>query len=317
MKRTLLAVGLTAAFLLALVLPGYSQETPDGPVFAHGPDVVGLEAWGAVWFSASYVLNPDGTVSSSLSAAPRRGIEQQKRWFDRRFGSATQRELTEGSIPPRSFCMPVTRVVSPPTWEKVTDVMGTLLLSEVAAKATVTEVEPGFRAGGAPVLRLALSDAVSLHSRSPLPEYVLVPVGRLVVGGRVYCGDDEGLNGRPPSIGDQVVVIGPWGSQATVNVGNIGSSSLALVDGTALEWVFGEAGPETLARLFAIISEAEAEGLFNLTSDLAKRPYGSEEKHLFGRDWNAIRSINCPPSVERLPDGEGRLACRKTRAVEQ
>jgi len=229
--------------------------------------------------------------------------------FAERFGAASDYGLAEGSVPPRSFCWLSGTITNPPTWDKVTDVLGSLLLAEVAVSANVTAVDPGFRAGGAPVLRLSLSDVEPLHVRSPRPEYVLVPVGRLVVRDRVYCGDKEEVRGRPPAVGDRLIVVGPWMSHATVNVGHIGISSLAFVEGDRLDWVLGRDGPETLGQLEELIRDSEAEGLFDLTSSLAKMPYGTEAKHVFGKDWNEFRLRDCPPAVERR-DGEARLVCR-------
>ncbi len=298
--------------VLAAALSGALATAQHQPA-ALGPGTVSLDPWGTVWFAATYVLNPDGSVSSSASAAPHRELARQNRWFSERFGSAAEHGLPDGSVPPWRFCAPRMVISSPPTWDKVTDVQGSLLLAEVAVTAKVTAVDPGFRAGGAPALRLTLSDVEPLHGRSLLPEYVLVPVGRLVVRGHVYCGDDEGLEGQPPAAGDQLIVVGPWGSNATVNVGHIGVSSLAVLRKGTLEWLVGQSGPRTAAQLRELIRESSAEGLFDLTSGFVRKPYGSEEKHRFSLEWNAIRASDCPPVVESLDGGEARLACARKR----
>ena len=302
MKRSLLGAVLAVALSAAAVSAQHRSAAP-------GPETVSMDSWGTVWFSAAHVLNPDGSVSSSVSATPNRELERQNRWFAERFGSADGHGLVDGSVPPRRFCRPRMAISSPPIWDKVTDVLGSLLLAEVAVSAEVAAVDPGFRAGGAPVLRLTLSDVEPMRAHSLLPTHVLVPISRLVIRDYVYCGDDEGLEGHPPAVGDQLVVVGPWGSSATVNVGHIGVSSLAVVRNGALEWLFGHSGPKTIGELRELIRESEAEGLFDLTSGLVRMPYGTEERHRFGLEWNRVRARDCRPAVESLGGGEARLVC--------
>jgi len=285
-----------AVFVLAAatVMPVRAQH----PESIRAQEIVSLDLWGQIWFSASRVLEPDGSISpSGVAGFHSRDLQGMNRWFGENFGSAREHGLTEGSVPPRKFCPPITKIYSPPIWNKAEDVHGSLLLSDVAVSAKVAAVEPGFRATGAPVLRLSLSDVELLHGRSALPEYVLVPVGRLVIRDRVYCGDAEQVRGTPPAIGDRLVVIGEWGSSGTVNIGHIGFSSLAAVEGTALKWAKGRRGPETLDQLRELIRESEAEGLFALTSHLFQMPYGTEGKHLFSVEWMQLRM----PALRRSP----------------
>lgn len=99
------------------------------------------------------------------------------------------------------------RSAAPPRREDYGRFDAAILLSEVAVTGTVEDVVLGFGPRANPVALLALSDVVPLHARSPVPRYVLLPLGRAVIADRVFCGA-EGDGQYEPRVGARLVVVG-------------------------------------------------------------------------------------------------------------
>lgn len=151
--------------------------------------------WGEdrnAWVAASHA---DAVAATSGSDASWRAVKRHPHWtverieaqaadFNERFGSAKQHGLEEGTYPSLDFCEPEPEVVimGQGPFPETQSLEGTLLLAEVAATATVSQIIPGFSiVSGGPVVLLALSDVTTLTDRSPVPDYVLLPVRSMVI----------------------------------------------------------------------------------------------------------------------------------------
>lgn len=161
-----------------------------------------------------------------------------------------------------------------------------LLLAEVAVVATVTDVIPGIDRLAWVESLLELGDAVRLHDRSPVPEYVLVPAQRVVAEDRVFCG---GYGAEfDPVVGSRVVVIGAW-VQGVVPLGPGPGNSTMLAtvqeDGESLRWSHGSSGPGNLVDLQARVDEAVYGNLFSLTSHLVQLREGMKKRQRFAIEW--------------------------------
>ena len=132
---------------------------------------------------------------------------------------------------------------------RTTSFAATLLLSEVAVGAEVSNIIPGFTILGGPAVLLELSSVDVWRSDSPDPEYALVPLRSLVIGGSVFCDEDVGTD-YLPQLGTSVIVIGAWGDKAVVPYGPKTTGVLLETkdDGT-LKWIRGAGSdaPRTLA----------------------------------------------------------------------
>ncbi len=265
--------------------------------------------WGHEWMSVSVALNPDGSVSSKLPDNSREKFEKQIVKFDRLFGSAAEHGLEDGTVAPKEFCPPEGTI----SWgDKVASNLGSiLLLSEVAVKATIESVALGFGTGGYPKALVRLDDVEPLTSRSPVPEYVVFPIGQLVARDHVFCGDRGQLGTGDyrgpyqPRIGSQIVVICGW-RDGTVFLGSEDAWYAELNEG-ALEWRFGgygRYGNRTLKDMKSLISRLEATGLFEQTDHLARAELHSMERMRFGQAWARAIQRGCEPTAINRDGGE-------------
>ncbi len=285
---------LCAVLALSLCLTGPSLAQDDGERSRAGhPEVLGESgSWGQTWTSASSVFDEHGSVSARTPAPLREQLLARSADFGLRFGSAAAHGLTDGEIPPRRFCSPAAGMFvgdQPPPEHSSFDLH--LLLSEVGVTAEVAEVVPGFYYDGEPAALLALRNVKPLHVDVPLPEYALVPLGRLVIRDRVICGSAM----RPaydfaPSVGDRIVLVSRWGDQAVA----MGALGLAVVrNGSELEWKFGPEGPEDLDSVLSHARELGEKGLFDASRALARRPVGSTGRRKFVERWESLRRHSC------------------------
>ncbi len=254
------------------------------------PDALHLEPPWKSWTAADLALSDSGHHRTEPRL--RKNLERQRAAFAGRFISGKVSGLADGTVPPEDYCSTASRLeaaTSDRAWVETTDFLPALLLSDVAIEATIAAVTPGFRQDGAPVLLLTLSDVLPLHRRSALPAHVLLPVGRLVIEGHVYCGSAESVVGLPPVSGDRVVVVGAWRTGAVVNVGDMETGSFAVVTGDSLVWSWGRGyGPSTADDLRALVDRAVAERLFDSAERLVHQPWGSADRRQFARDYELL-----------------------------
>lgn len=256
MRRSLLTTILAITTLVSgSVSRAGSQEHP--------------ETWRGPWLWTA--ASQESTVNRPVRLLE--ALESQSESFDRAFGSAHAHGLAEGRVPGREFCPP-RDIVQSSTFagpDSAGQFDATILLSEVAVTATVSDVIPGFTVNGAPVVMLHLTDVLTLHERSPSPLYALVPVGQLVVGGRVYCSLEKVTGASEtyqPEVGSRVVVIGAWAPLATVPIGFSRTSAFAVVeDHERLSWKFYD-GPETLTQMQTSVGSLVRTGLLEMTESL-------------------------------------------------
>lgn len=299
---------MTGSMLLLLVTaysePGHSRDEPEAPETwgSYDPD------WGHEWTAVSAALNPDGSVSRRVPDLARERLEALIVRFEQRFGSAAKHGLRDGRVVSEEFCPPEASVHWGNTLARHLD--ATLLLSEVAVKATIESVAFGFDTGGGPVALIRLADAEPLTGRSPIPEYALVALGQLVVGDRVFCGERGPLSPRnhwlredgevsyQPTVGARIVLIGSWRG-GTVFLGPGHDSWYAEVAKSGqLRWIYGFQG-KSLPELKARVAELEAAGLFDRTDSLA-RPEADPHKRMdFARSWSALVDSGCRPVALR------------------
>lgn len=303
MKKTRLASLPLVLFALA------SQPVRSG----EHPDVLLHEKTGQVlWRAASLVVQADGFARPSVREPYRERIDRQAAWFSERHGgSAEVGKLADGPIYSPEFCMPggpgalIADYAPPEVYGEDFDT--TLLLSEVAAVATISEFIPGF-VGSMPYLLVALSDVAPLHGRSESPTYLLVPVGGMVAGGRVYC-EHWRVNQWFPKLraGDGIVLIGRL-SQGVVRTGPAFTFDLALVldDGRLLwprDWR-RDAPPKTLPLLRRQVDEAVQGGLLEMTAPLLLEDSHSENRARFAETWWEYHQEGCRVrAAEELGNG--------------
>ena len=246
------------------------------------------------WTSAARAL--DEEIPDTVHPTTRELINEQSEKFRATFGSAAAHDLREGHLAPEELCtikgIGAGIVFLGP--DSGGEFGSGLLLAEVAVVATVTDIIPGFGSGAWVESLLELSDAVRLHGRSPIPDYVLVPVQRVVAEDRVFCGG-YGVE-FDPVIGTRVVVIGPW-VQGVVPVGpgpgNSTTFATVQKDGESLRWSHGSTGPGNLVDLRARVAEAVSGNLFSLTSHLTQLSERTEERQQFGDEWLSRSRRGC------------------------
>ncbi len=244
------------------------------------------------WISAARAL--DDESPDNVYPRRRRLIREQSMKFRAKFGSAAEHGLQEGRLPREKFCT-VTGIGSHELFlgPDADDFGSRLLLAEVAVVATVTDIIPGFTGGAWVESLLELGDVVPLHGRSPIPEYALVPVNRVVAEDRVFCGGP--FSGYDPVIGARVVAIGAW-VQGVVpfGPGPGNSTMLATVqkDGESLRW-YASVGPGSLVDLQARVDEAVSGNLLSLTSHLVRLKDGAKKRQRFGVEWTRRTRRGC------------------------
>ncbi len=177
-----------------------------------------------------------------------------------------------------------------------------LLLSDVAATATVKNVTPGFYGRGNPGTLLTLSDVTPLHARSASVGYVLLPVERMVARGRVFCwvfgtGGPPVPTAVPPRAGDRPVILGEWSADDVVRARTMFHLGRIAVAGRggALRWddFRGEDFPSTMEGLQQRVDEAHFGGLLDMTAHLRAQQYGSSERAAFVEHWRQIEANGC------------------------
>ena len=266
MKKITVAVVLAVVLGIAGTVEAQSNES-EHPEFLVGDR-------GYEWVSASRMLNDDGSLNVEFASQTLLDYEHQKDWP----------------------CQ-LTIVSSRSSSESGGYFATSLLLSDVAVRATIDDIVPGFSPGGEPALLLSLSDVVPLRDQTPLPDYALMRVERMEVGDRVFCEINEIGRGawseRIPlsQVGDIVAVIGRWTSDSVVRMGlyrHTGALGVVGDDGESLEWHFSafRDGPKTLSDLRRQIDDAAASGLLDATRGIAR-----DDRYSIPRRNLAVRVI--------------------------
>lgn len=290
-----------AAAVLAVTLgeAGFGQAqsgAPDHPQFLMGD-------YGYEWVAASRIVNEDGSLNREFASEWFvDGLEYQKEWG----------------------CQPMMFVSYPWPSESRGYFSSTLLLSAVAVSAKLGEAVPGFGPSGDPKLLFSLSHVVPLRDRTPLPDYVLVPVNRMVVDDRLFCAisDSESWPSRTPlpEAGSELVVLGGWAPDSVVRLGthrHTGAIGVVGEDGESLAWNFSasESGPETVAEMRRHIDDATASGLLDATRHLTLERHGSPDRmHLSGRVVE-LHDLGC--RVDSVEQSDGSLALLHSCADDQ
>lgn len=267
-----------SAMLAAVVgSAAHGQNYPEriGEMYENSP----------VWMAAVKSVGADGSVRWSVPDLAQVGpwtaevVRRQVDDFQSRFGPIEDHGLEDLSYPASSYC----------TDEDLSDIAtfpdvlprsldGTLLLSEVAVTATVSEIIPGFSEMGGPMAMLRLSDASALTGRSPIPDYALIQLKTMAIDGTVFCDRDAGLD-HEPQVGDRVVVIGSW-FNGVVPQGHLTGGLFRDIapDGSIypLPW----RGIRTLDALLDNIERLEAKGLFAKTAPIARDLYSNDRSTL-------------------------------------
>ena len=280
-RNGLVAMGL--ALVLGMVSPGLAQEATE-PARTRHPEILDVRNWK----SATYVLDSEGRVKDpNAYARLRESLNNQSARFIEKFGPASDHGLREGQVPPRSYCVPsgvdlgYGGFYAPAAHNGMFD--AAVLLGEVAAEATVSEIVPGFSYGW-PYNLLALSSVVPLHDKSPSPDYVLVPVFSIVTHDRVFCGGEAErafVAGVDYKVGARLVIVGPWHEGVVpmgVGAGNSGLLAEVKEEG-ALDWLFGVSVddlPRSLADTTRRVEELASGGLLATTAAVRR------EHELFG-----------------------------------
>ncbi|MCY3969984.1 MAG: hypothetical protein OXG74_08620 [Acidobacteria bacterium] len=250
MKKTKVTAALAVALGFSGTVGAQSNES-EHPEFLVG-------ARGYEWVAASRMLNDDGSPNVEFASQTfLDGLEYQKEW-------PCQAMIISSPFPPESRG----------------HFAASLLLSDVAVRATVDDIVPGFSPGGEPALLLSLSDVLPLRDQTPLPDYTFMEVQRVVVEGRVFCEISNSGGSLPkriplPQVGDDVVVIGRWTSDSVVRMGlyrRTGALGVVGDDGESLEWHFSAYmdGPKTLTDMRQQIDDAAASGLLDATRGIAQ-----------------------------------------------
>lgn len=268
------------------------------------------------WISVVQALAQD--VPDGLYPEARRLVNEQSEKFRATFGSAAEHGLQEGRLPPEEFC--TVKSIGAGYGLLGPDSRGEfgsgLLLAEVAVVATVTDVVPGIDRLAWVESLLELGDAVRLHNRSPIPEYVLVPTQRVVAEDRVFCG---GYGAEfDPVVGSRVVVIGAW-VQGVVPLGPGPGNSTMLAtvqkDGELLRWSHGSSGPGNLVDLQARVDEAVDGNLFSLASHLVQRREGAKKRKKFALEWTRRARRGCRLVAVDERSGEQTEVCIDPKAT--
>lgn len=266
---------------------------------------------GHEWTAASVALNPDGSVHERALPGLREDLEYQAE------RSLQDHGLAEGEMPPKShpFCAPVRKVIEP-VRQETNRFDATMLLSEVAVVATVSDIVPGFRLSGNPELLVVLSDVRALRDGSPLPRYLLIPVEGRVIHGKVFCavnptGWSSEIEGRS-IVGEQLVVMGAWNDGAFVRAGLNHTAAVAYVRADeTLRWTWAgwHDGPGDLVELDERFDEARSAGLFDLTRELLLEPWGSARRLKFGTTLGELsgHSSDCHLRGYEIDDGDLRF----------
>ena len=281
-SRKIPSIGVAVISAIVIAASGHAQGHPER--------LVGLDTERPVWIAASQVVEPDGVIKWSLpdlaqidQSVAQRAFEQLRR-FKSEFGSAEAHGLADLSYPPVGFCTdrvyPTMSYGRPPP----NSLDGTLLVSEVAVTATVAEIIPGLSVMAGPMVMLRLSDTRQLTSRSPIPDYVLIPLQTMVVDGTVLCNRNTGM-AYGPEVGERVVVIGSW-VNGVVPQGHMTNGIIRSVapDGSIEPLPWREIA--SLAELVVQIDRLEAQGLFVETANLA-RHHDSAEHREFARSLDS------------------------------
>ena len=286
------------------------------------PERTGL--WGEdrnAWVAASHAdavaatsgSDAHGELSSDIDHWTVERIEAQAADFNERFGSAKEHGLEEGAYPSLDFCAPEPEVVilGQGPFPETQSLEGTLLLAEVAATATVSQIIPGFSIMGGPVVLLALSDVTTLTDRSPVPDYVLLPVRSMVIHDKVFCDRDVHFTYQP-QVGDRIVAIGSW-DRGVVAFGPMTTGLFGKLDGSDWQsWNVRGVAVRDLAAVVARLDQLESEGLLSTTRHLSRLEYMAAERHEFA---DALGYSGCPVSkIDTGTDGRPSVAvsCRET-----
>lgn len=294
MRRVASIVVLLATYLLPAPVVGQEH-----------PRVLGQrESWGYEWVAASMALDADGSVSPNMPMLLHERLTSRSNRFENRFGSAHEHGLREGEIPPEEFCFGqeiIEWVVS----EGYGRFDAAILLSEVAVTGTVEEVVLGFGPRANPIALLALSDVVPLHARSPVPRYVLLPLGRAVIANRVFCGS-KGDGRYEPRLRARLVVMGSWGQYGVVSLRPSAAGSLATVEADgSLTWRWlHDTGPSNLTQVRDQIADFAAKSLFDAAAHLVGTTATCDERREFGGTLDGLARDGCELlAATESPDG--------------
>ena len=307
----ILVLGIAAALLAGLVAgQGYPESLGES-----------LGDW-PLWRAASKSVEPDGSIKWSLpdfgqiDRATAIWAKEKVDQFNDKFGSAESQGLAELSYPPESYCyVPDYETVTGahPTPE-VGTLDGTLLLSEVAVTATVSEIIPGFSGGAGPMALLGLSDGVQLTDRSPIPDYVLLHLRRMVIGGIPFCHDRDVGVGYEPQIGDRVVVIGSW-HNGIVLLGKRETGMLFKLESDGrLQPAYASGSTKnlgTIGALRAYLDRLDSSGFLGATAHLARQSPESSDRLEFARTMRSSAAVRAECPIDGLSvtrDGAWKLS---------
>ncbi len=238
-------------------------------------------------------------------------LEDQIDHFRRTFGSAAEHGLEYGQMPPKRFCPPNRYGVAWMPLESRGDFDATIMLSHVAVTATIGAVEFGFDWNTVPSVIVELRDVQLLHHRSLMPDYALIPVGRMVANDSVFCGavGRDGSPGFHATAGKRIMLVGYWDA-GTVRVGQ--GALLATIgrDSSTLRWWFGDSPAylyDSLADVEQRLEHVVETGMFDYAESARETEFLSDERFDLGRKMERIRRRGCSVSGASVVDGEWTL----------
>lgn len=259
------------------------------------------------WLPAESIVNDE--IPSNIQWDAIEFLEDQIDQFRRTFGSAAEHGLEYGQMPPKRFCPPNRYGVAWMPLESRGEFDATIMLSDVALTATIGEVEFGFDWSTIPSVIVELRDVQLLHHQSLMPDYAMIPVGRMVVNDTVFCGvvGRGGKHGFHATAGKRIVLIGDW-EAGMVRVGLGYSALLATVDreSAALNWWFGSSPahlPPSVADVEQRIEHVVETGMFDYAESARETEFLSDERFDLGREMERIRRRGCSVSGASVTDG--------------
>lgn len=277
------------SLVAAVIIASFQAAQPPGGEPPRHPEALNLMNWKA----ATYVLNSDGSViAERISRGDAKLLSMKSNGFAEKFGSASAHGLAAGDYPPIEMCIGgewtsslIGAHYAGPETNFLFD--ASVVLAEVAVTATVSEVIAGFSSEW-PHNLVALTDVAPLHDASPIPDYVMIPVGRVVTHDRVFCaGDPTQSVSYRVSPGMRVVVVGSW-HQGVVPVvtpgeGNTGLIGVFDTDGT-IDWLseVRGGGPTDLAGLQRRVDDMAVGGLLDLRAEVSRQARYSRDRNRIG-----------------------------------
>ena len=214
------------------------------------------------WRSVDVLLDEQGgLIGQSLRPDTIEMLEEQIKGFREKHGSAAKHGLDEGAVPKDDLCgtsYPRPKIIRPPGADHLDFVMMT---SDVAVTATIGEMVMGFK-GPSPAALVSLERVEPLHRHSPIPDYALVRLGRLVARDIVFCAWVDGKRGFDAQPGDRILIMGSW------DRGVVRPDAMAVFseDLASLEWWSG-LSRYTIGEITESAHRVVASGLFDYAAE--------------------------------------------------